>query len=488
MISRVVAILVVLLLPVAGASTYVDGGVAVVAVKDDRGMTCSPPTGPACAANVTFDPTNPGNGYVDVYQRVEYVGVATSPKYLPLPNENKTIHGKDLFVPNPVVPLVSETWTANHPNTSSVTNASLAMNRTEVALVYYGPFLLDPTGPSDWHNPGQEWAQSGEGFYYDQVGPFNTPTGTDTDQYWTQVLHACWYDLSEISACPSMVEQATAAYQGATPDVYFGAEWYDVQAASDPHDLTMGAPSASAHHDSESGHAWGKSHDPDNVPDSKAVPHEQPQQRGTNDSYTSRPRTNSTGPIVTIQQGRSPIGRPPPFISPSLLAKAIEATAATALVVLLFAAYSRFRDRRDLLHCKTRAKLIEIIEQYPGSNLSELARLTGVTTRTVRHHVSHLERWGSVRLVKKGNMTLAYSTSLDPASVAGQAPRRSSAVDVVLDALGPQGLTRRALSKATPGIASRTRRRIVAHLLGTHEVLEDLDPSGAKILRRKPSP
>lgn len=469
--------LLLALSPVAAASTAVEGGSVTLVLQDQRGSDCSPAIGPTCQANITLNPTSPGQTSANVSQRIHYVGVAADTGSQPS-DINKTARSGDLYVSDPIVPLVSATWMTHRPNMTSYTNDSLVMDENYDGFVYYGPALGDPTGPNDTHVIGWSYkGGSGPGVQYseDQVGPFlvpNTPDG-DTSHYYDQPGLLVCHDLifADAPTCYAPFAPISGTGKNNTPDVWVGFSWDDVQASNNRSDLTMGFENSTP-----------AQHDPSkNAPPSGPSPNSRAEHsNASQDKPTPTPvppqdnpgsRSNGTSPMRVQHALTSPFHRLPPPPGPTLI---VEIVGGGLLIgAILFALYTRFAHRRDiLLRHPRRTALVEAIRSQPGLTISDLARRTSCSPMLASYHIDQLQRGGFVRKSKGKQRVRIYPAGVDHEELPpGFMPVMAAIIHNLRHA--PKGLSRRALSGQLPDASDSTRRKAIRRLMAWGWIVEE---------------
>jgi hypothetical protein len=477
-LRRLAAILALLLAfsPIAAASSVIDAGVAVVVVQDERGTDCSPSIGPTCQAAVNLDPTSPGHTSANVSQNINYVGVATNTGSQPT-DINKSVRSSDLYIHDPIVPLVSETWMANRPNTSAYTNDSIVMDSNSTGFEYYGPALADPTGPNDTRGVGLSYkGGSGPGIEYseDQIGPFlvpNTP-GNDTNHYYDQPAEIACHDfLGDAPACYGPFAPVSDAGKSNTPDVWWGFSWDDVQAANNRSDLTLGSktPAVAPEH--------GRPHDspPDGNRTEDSSHHDaaptRPPMPGPPHHAADSPPPNQGARVHVQHASGSPLHLLPP--PPNLVTAAEIIGGAVLFIAGFLAFYTRFAHQRDmLLRHPVRAELIRAIREQPGSTVSDLARAVGCSHMLAAYHIDKLARGDYVRKVKGKQRVCVYPIGMDVAQLPpGFMPIMAAIMRVLRHA--PDGMSRRALSAQLANASDSTRRKAIRRLMAWGWIIEE---------------
>ena len=479
MLRLLVLVLGIMSFPLASASGSVVTPVATVVMVDNHGYACTAPVAGLCPYNLTGDGTL-GSTNVDAYQRIDYVGVATNFSFLPGDplrgyEQSETLQGSDIYVRYPVLRMLTETWQAgdlHHPGMEYV-----AFDLLPEATVVHHPWP-SPAAPLGTRNTSFFYSPGGVG--YEQLGPYNTPTGSSTDTYlFTNDNFACAAPTPE---CHERVDGIHGTGRAATPNVQFGLEFYDTHVATDPKalaspqlfrdppDATLGPllrPNSSSQE-------LRSSPTPRVLPDGAS---------SSNPPEAAGPRRDqgNVPPILPLPSTASiPAAAAPSPTSPLAV---VAAAAATVLVAILWAAfYSRFQTKSDLLASETRAKILDFVRQEPGCTFRDLGAHAGISRTAVVYHLDFLQKMRLVQLMTVNRKQLAY--------LVGEAPPArpdvtSGIQSMILDLLlaSPEGRTREEIAKAFTQVPRTSRNHSIRRLLQRGAVHESTCANGGRLLR-----
>ncbi|HWG90604.1 MAG TPA: hypothetical protein VNZ52_07110 [Candidatus Thermoplasmatota archaeon] len=459
----------------AVADSSADLWVITVEVEDSHAEDCHLEAPPACPASLEGQATNPGNATLDAYQGIEYVGVAVDLTVLApgLPREERTLRGRDLAVDNPFLPAVTETWNQTGLN-HGLLGYGLRLTANGTTVAYPGVSVWEPERGFATQRLVLRYG-NGHGIQYDRVGPFNTPKGNSTDNAWKDTTRVgC--DLTPAEACSRFGEAASEHWYRATPDLRYGLEFHEVEAATDA-DLLRSAT-------------------PDDTPPGPMPLPEEPRSTEASPPVHLAPSPGwspegvaATFPKPPPQEGhpapperappqRLPVSRPssasvftqgPPEPVPPRLDLGL--LAATSLMVMwaLSGLYTRFETAREAMRSEQRQRLLHLLSVRPGVAWMDAARALGISRNALGHHVSILQRTKSVVVVRVNRGRFLYLPSHPPSDrtavwnvhTASHVQRR-----ILLALQGaPEGLTRADLYARLSDVPSRTRRHALGRLL-----------------------
>ena len=475
-------LLVSLLVPTAAAGGKLEASILVVQMEDGFGRDCPMPIAGFCLFTIREE-GGPTNHSIDAYQRIEYAGIATDfsdlrslfGEHWLLPDEELKVRGSDLFFPNPISPLLTTTWGGmEHPEGP----VRLHMGEENFSLTMPRPSWGDPTAPWEGYETVFPYAEEG-GVGYDQIGPFNRPTGTTTDEYLWQVPGLC-----KAEECQSVTATTKATYDESTPNVHFGLEFFEFEVATDPVALdSFNATGAQGDANHATRATW--ENEPVDVAEPDA-PSDGVDEFGQDPHLSVPPGKPSPSPPPTRPihlQSQLPQSPPPDRTLPLLIT--VAAATGAILAALGAALYSRFTNRTEALESEMRNRLLGIIQEQPGICLSDAAERLGVARNTVRHHLRVLERVQLVRVVQEGALSTFYPAGPVPAvKVPAWLRRNETCLAILREARArPEGLSREEVHRLLPEVPARTRNYNVARLLGVGALVEWAAPDGRKLLR-----
>jgi hypothetical protein len=350
-----------------------------------------------------------------------------------------------------------------------------------INVSHTGPGTSNPSGA--WKTANHSFTYGSNGFDYDRVGPYNAPTGRDTDADIVAIPLLCF--MQEVSEpCHEAMDPVVPLYQDNTPNVLWGLEFYSFEVATDPGNLTHGVgPSIEATHEASFARPAGNASDTE----TETIVRKAPPLRPEAEADASSPRISSpsrpTGaePRVSVQQQAS---RPPPPADlpvPLILG----ATAAGLLLVALGAGlYSRFHSRSDVLKSDTRDRLVALIQQRPGISLTEAAAGMGLARNATRHHVRMLVRVQVVRVEAQGRRQALFLVGTKSPEALPPWLLRNAACTAIVRALqsSEKGMSREEVHSLLPDVPTRTRNHNIRRLVAAG-VVEQVDTPEGSILR-----
>ena len=479
-----------LLLHLASGSGTLETAILVVTVENQFGDTCSTLVAEFCLLHVSGDGTLQ-NLTVNTYQRIEYVGIATdfslfrehAGEYWLLEDRSVTLRGQDLYLPNPALRILTETW---QQVPELIEDYWLRMNSTGVSVDHYGPSTTDPTGEWDVRAFHVEYS-SEQGVGYEQIGPLNAPAGSSTDRYVAQLPNAtCFWKDMPVSDCRTFSGGIVDRSHNLTPNVLFGAEFYDLQVATDPSNLSYNSPLSPLPNALTAGMDRQDNEEPgvvDETNDTRLGVPEEPQ--------GERKRGSPRSSIDPVPEGKGHVdilAEMPPSLPPDLPLAVILAGAATAglLAVLGAMLYSRFHNRREVLQSEMRSRLVEIVRQNPGICVADAARELGIVWNAAQHHVKMLKRLGILRTEAEGRRKGLYlAGSNTPQEDIPKWIHSNPVSHAIFSAIkaSPEGIGRDDVRQLLPETPERTRNYHIQRLLGAGAISLEITPDGRKRLR-----
>lgn len=225
-------VLLAFLVPPASAGGRLGAGPVAVQVDDGFGESCAVPVAGFCFFDV--EGSQPQDMDVDAYQRIDRVSVVMdgdavrglAPDLLGgVPDVTYSQGSDDRTVPNPVLPLLVEWWSAQeHPGETG------RVTMTEDNVTIRHPFPTWSALPRvDEYNYTVEYGALG----YDGIGPFDGVRGNSTDNYFQQILRVLCVDSDGEWKCSPVTTLLRDAVPALLPNVRVGLEFYDLHVTTD---------------------------------------------------------------------------------------------------------------------------------------------------------------------------------------------------------------------------------------------------------------
>lgn len=471
------------MLPGAGASSTIDGGLVVIRVEDQHGYGCHVPLAGACVFNVTSPTSELGDTTIDASQTLRYVGVATNLSMFKdaigdawiVPDADVTVFASEVYIPNPFFRMGVDTWRNTVGGTWPSEKNGVRLDEGGITIQCECPGTADGGAPTEWRNrsytPGP-WGS--KCITYDRVAPCNAYNSTSLDFVVNgNAERLCTF---EELPCDDLLLPGIQAAQSQTPNVAAGVQYEEAQLTTDPSNLEMDAQHKHPSHPAILDRAY--------------------RTPGTALDFGIRGRA----PLFPWSEDPpSPAGGPTPDRpslgpdedSPASQTKALQqgiqrrdvlalaaVTAFASIMVLLTSLflYSRFSSKSELLASPLRQKLLGLVEATPGIHLRQLSEELGLTRQAVARHVHLLRRAGLVRVVEDGWRTRVYATGTVPPSSSQHAEPEGHRpnCELVLSLLraSPEGLPRAGVHDALKHLPRRQRNRILKHLLDARLIQE----------------
>ncbi|HWG91373.1 MAG TPA: helix-turn-helix domain-containing protein [Candidatus Thermoplasmatota archaeon] len=503
-LTLALALVAVLLLPLAQADGSFETEVLVVEVANGFDEGCAPSILGFCLVDVETN-RSVSDWNIDGYQRFDYVGVAVTPLE-PLvsrgidplggsPRVEHEIQGSEVMVANPVIPPITEAW-AQLPLVNMLPDR-LGVHPSEenITFRYYGVTGWD----GSTRLPLKEWVivyNREKNIGYDRLGPVNNQGGTSGDEQMATLEREGCGAARKPPGCDRALRVSARFVDAVTPNASYGFELYEVEAATDAGLLEenalreaverLGSPSLL---------------DPVKEAAGEGVP---PPEEGTfllengaspGPGFPLPPRGGSEHlpPPAQGQASRktqaTPLastlgGAAVPEAPPHLLG--LLAAAGLGLVWAWSLFYSRITSRREALASARRQRLADLVKARPGISWKEAAELLGVTRNGLGHHVDVLARSGLLTVVEARRNRFLFPADGAPVKKVIPPLVRSpvqARILALLDA-APGGLSRAALHAALDGTPERTRRDALARLLFRGLVREEECADGESRLVR----
>lgn len=487
---RVAALLLAFLFaaaPLAAASGSVKTPVAVVEVENQFDDRCSMPVAGLCLVDVRHA-DDPGNLSVDGYQRLEYVGVA--PDFsLPrsvlgeawvLPDDDIVIRGSQLYVRHGVFRAVTEAWPAV-PQASE--DYQVRFEPYGFGLFFYGPSPLDLTGPWGDRNMTAGYAEDAW-ITYEQVGPVNAPTGTNTDTFFlSDITIPCLFIDEQMPHCKPTIQEQGRRVVSAIPNATAGLEFYDVQVATDPQNLTPPDARAARLADAPALRAFANATGSEEPQEERRAA--APSAPATPDARAEpRPRAADAPDAPPRQplrlQGQTPAPPPPDRTVTLLVGVAATGAILAALGVIL---YSRFNNRAEALESEMRNRLYALVRERPGICVTEAAAALGVKHNAILHHLRVLERVQLLRTAQDTGRKVVYPMGFQPVTGPAWLTRNETCVAILrLVQERPSGLPREDVHRLLPEVPERTRNYHMGRMLDAGALVQSVSPEGRRTL------
>ncbi|MFA5862921.1 MAG: helix-turn-helix domain-containing protein [Candidatus Thermoplasmatota archaeon] len=394
------------------ASADLDLGPIVLEVVDAHGYDCVTGVFRVCVVSYT-DGASPADSTLDTYERLDYIGVGTHPTWTPLlPDESLRIHGRDLYLDDPLLPWLTANSGALPPAPIVADLVGVRMSESNTSVYFPEP---DPDNPGAVRETQRSGVYSSDqGISYDRIGPVNAPGGNDSDNYTSQTAGApCRF---QAAAC-SPASMITETFNATTPNVRVGVEFQDAQAATNasrlhPDEDSTPSPPPVATQSQPLGRAPAEFHAPTGIHLAVEPPIAQenvapgvPLQRTHGVSEGGQP------------PARAPVDPLPPPNPPRLPLAATIVIAAAAAITFAFAAtlYTRFSTRAQVLDSAARCALLEHLSLHHSLSVMEVSSQLGVTRNAAMHHIRLLEKAGLVRLVRLRRRVMVHPLSEESA-------------------------------------------------------------------------
>src|SRR5581483_1702005 len=386
----------------AGGSVNATG--ASVEVRDGF-QDCSQQTTHFCEYNVS-NGNDPANATIDAYQRIDFVGVTVDSTAVNrllgshvVGRQSVQINGNSTYLPNPLLPMVSEAWTEIDAQRRGRSLLDVEMSRENVSLVY--PMIRYNTSePIGWNWLAFPYPDDG-GIGYDRIGPYNAPEGNSTDGYLEQDQRLlCDYPGID-TYCNPVVGETRETFTATAPNVIVGAEFYNASIS-----VREGNVSNATYYWTGSDWVFYPRYDSGNLPrivfDSTPFIHQ---------NWTFTPPTDQRPmipPKAAPTRGTTGPQSESEHTVPNWTVAVVAAAAGALLLAAAAVLYSRFTSKNALLASKSRQELLALIDAHPGISPSEAAAKMGCRRNNIMHHARVLEKAAFIKIVATNGRAFFY--------------------------------------------------------------------------------
>jgi DNA-binding transcriptional ArsR family regulator len=458
-----VCFVALVLSPGASAGTHLDAGIARIEIQDQRAQECHSGWFYACEVDFS-DTSDPGNATIDTGQNVSYIGVGASVDSIAPLGLDYNISGEEGYVPNPIMPFVGQTW-MNSPYAPGLPGVLEMRWEDQTIRLYYNYVTLsDPEHPIYWHETGQGFPDGQNQVGYDQIGPFNElGTSWDTDALILSELEYRCYGPTDTRECYEEMNNASAWQKSATPDVRYGLDFHQVEAASNASVLRNASYASPAINDSPAYSFYHDDHGPGLPRSEQTISHPVLHASGSPAPFNRTPVETATPrpPPRGVAMATTHMTSPPPNTTLAQVA-----AGACGLVVLAILLYARIRSRKEAIASATRCRIYEIVARRPGISPTALAKELNLTRNGVIHHLRIMERTQIISRRTEGKLVFLFvgRGEIDSTAIL---LGRAGAHSVILQKLRerPEGMQKSELVAATSDLPKRTRNHALKRLL-----------------------
>jgi predicted transcriptional regulator len=392
------------------AGTKVDLGEVRVQIDDQRDGDCHRAWLVVCPITIS-NVSDVRTAEIDASQNVSYIGAGVSVDPIVPVGLDYTVHGRDGYVPNPVFPFVGQEWSGS-PLAPGIPGVfEVHFEDPAIQLYYNSVNTSDPAHPIYWHEYGTTFPDGQNRLGYNQLGPFNELDSTDTDATIRLHLEYLCFGPTQTRECFEAADNISNWQANNSPNVHYGLNFYEVEAASNTSSIGNYSYFASTNNLSYGPWEW-YSYLPVPLPvDEQGIPapiratSPPSHQEDTAAKSPPKPKPESTSIALLAVQ-------PPANHSPVLLTSL--AAGGVGIILLAVFLYARIRNRSEAITSAVRCKIYDFLSKNPGISPSTLAGELGMPLQKVRHHLRVMERTQMISVRREGNKAFLLRVAMQP--------------------------------------------------------------------------